>query len=73
MLYLQGLICFQRLALALEVLERISNRTNDLTLKQQRALQSALGRLQLQLGDVVAAERHFAISHRLRQQQSQLV
>ncbi|KAK7869569.1 hypothetical protein R5R35_003362 [Gryllus longicercus] len=55
-------------SLAVEVLELLLTRESGV--HQKRALQSALGRVYLQLGDVAGAERHFALARDLRQQHS---
>ncbi|PSN47289.1 hypothetical protein C0J52_15703 [Blattella germanica] len=56
-------------SLAVEVLELLLN-GREWGNHHKRALQSALGRVYLQLGDVTAAEKNFALARDLRQQQS---
>lgn len=55
-------------SLAVEVLELLLSRESSV--HQKRALQSALGRVYLQLGDVIGAEKHFVLARDLKQQHS---
>nr|CAD7198236.1 unnamed protein product [Timema douglasi] len=55
-------------SLAVEVLELLL-RSHDWGTNHKRALQSALGRVYLQLGDVAGAEKSLATARELRQQQ----
>ncbi|XP_034230390.1 trafficking protein particle complex subunit 12 [Thrips palmi] len=55
-------------SLALEVLEQIIRKSIDLPVHHRRPLLSALGRLHLQLGDVVGAEEYFKLASNLRVQ-----
>ena len=59
---------FQNYSLALEVLEQVMLKSNDLPVHHKRSLLSAIGRLHLQLGDVVGAEQYFASARIVRQQ-----
>lgn len=55
-------------SLAIEVLEQVLLKSSDLPLHHRRALLSALGRLHLQLGDVVGAEQYFSYASNARLQ-----
>lgn len=55
--------------LAVQVLELLLN-GREWGSHHKRALQSTLGRVYLQLGDVAGAEKNFALARELRQQQS---
>lgn len=55
-------------SLALEVLEQVLQKSNELPPLHRRALLSALGRLHLQLGDVVGAEQYFLSAGNLHKQ-----
>ncbi|KAK3909262.1 Trafficking protein particle complex subunit 12 [Frankliniella fusca] len=55
-------------SLALEVLEQVLQKSNELPIHHRRSLLSALGRLHLQLGDVVGAEQYFVNAVNLRKQ-----
>lgn len=58
----------QDYSLAVQVLELLLN-GREWGSHHKRALQSALGRVYLQLGDVAGAEKNFALARELRQQQ----
>lgn len=55
-------------SLALEVLEQVLLKSSDLPAHHRRSLLSALGRLHLQLGDVIGAEQYFNYASSVRQQ-----
>lgn len=58
----------QDYSLAVQVLELLLN-SREWGSHHKRALQSTLGRVYLQLGDVAGAEKNFALARELRKQQ----
>lgn len=61
-------VYIQDYSLAVEVLELLL-KSREWGNHHKRALQSALGRVYLQLGDVAGAEKNFALARELKQQQ----
>lgn len=61
------LLVLQNYSLALEVLEQVMLKSTDLSFHHKRSLLSAIGRLHLQLGDVVGAEQYFTSARNVRQ------
>ncbi|KAL0279564.1 UNVERIFIED_CONTAM: hypothetical protein PYX00_001094 [Menopon gallinae] len=53
-------LAFKDYSLAIEVVQMLIDREQDQ--QQQRCLQSALGRILLQLGDIVSAEKQFSLA-----------